>query len=363
MMDKDTLRIIEELTLEIVRNSLNFRYDICTCPRCKNDITNHIVSKICASSVHLDSENSQETKNFYQREINRTMLPALEYVSSHLGHIDSEDRKKTFSALLHKISDERGLDLRNYHTDILKRRIALRLQYHSIPSYSKYVEFLTKNPKEYERLFETLCINVSEFFRDTPVWVTIQYLFENLIAAKIKNKHNSIKLWSAGCANGEEPYSIAIALKEALRGISQITRVEIIATDVDKACLKFAQEAIYSKEHLKNVSKKLLARYFELSEGKFYLKEDTKKLVSFDYLDLTSQKYPENIDVLTCRNVFIYFNRRLQKQILDKFCNCLNPGGYLIMGKSEALGSEYEHCLEIIDTNARIFRKIIKTSP
>jgi chemotaxis methyl-accepting protein methylase len=359
-MEKDTLRIIEELAREIVSNSLNYRYDICACPRCKNDITNHIVSKICASSIHLDSENAQETKTFYQREVNRLMLPAVEYVSSHPGHIDTEDRKKTFSALLHKISGERGLDLRNYHTDILKRRIALRLQHNSIPSYSKYIEFLTKNPKEYDRLFETLCINVSEFFRDAPVWVTVQYLFENLIAAKIKNKQNSIKLWSAGCANGEEPYSIAIALKEALRGIPQITRVEILATDVDKACLNFAQEAMYSKESLKNISPKLLARYFELSEGKFSVKDDTKKLVNFDYLDLTSQKYPENIDVLTCRNVFIYFNRRLQGQILDKFCDCLNPGGYLIMGKSEALGSEYEHCLEAIDANARIFRKIIK---
>jgi chemotaxis methyl-accepting protein methylase len=363
MMDKDTLRMVEELTREIVRNSLNFRYDICTCPRCKNDIANHIVSKICASSVHLDSENAQETKNFYQREINRTMLPAVEYVSSHPGHKDSEDRKKTFSELLHKISDERGLDLRNYHTDILKRRIALRLQHHSIPSYSKYMEFLTKYPKEYDRLFETLCINISEFFRDTPVWVTIQYLFENLIAAKIKNKQNSIKLWSAGCANGEEPYSIAITLKEALRGIPQITRVEILATDVDKACLNFAKEATYTKDNLKNISNKLLARYFELSENKFTLKDEIKKMVSFDYLDLTSQKFPENIDVLTCRNVFIYFNRRLQKQILDKFCDSLNPGGYLIMGKSESLGPEYEHCLEIIDANARIFRKIIKPCP
>jgi chemotaxis methyl-accepting protein methylase len=362
-MDKDTLRIVEELTREIVGNSLNYRYDICTCPRCKNDIANHIVSKICASSIHLDSENAQETKNFYQREINRTMLPAVEYVNSHPGHLDPEDRKKTFSALLHKISNERGLDLRNYHTDILKRRIALRLQHHSIPSYSKYIEFLTKYPKEYDRLFETLCINVSEFFRDTPVWVTIQYLFENLIAAKIKNKQNSLKLWSAGCANGEEPYSIAIALKEALRGIPQITRVEIIATDVDKACLNFAQEGIYSKDNLKNISPKLLARYFELSEGKFHVKDDIKSLVSFDYLDLTSQQYPENIDVLTCRNVFIYFNRRLQKQILDKFCKCLIPGGYLIMGKSESLGAEYEYCLEAIDANARIFRKHPKDRP
>jgi chemotaxis methyl-accepting protein methylase len=362
-MDKAILKIVEELAREVVGSSLNYRYDICTCPRCKNDIINHIVAKVSASSVHLDSENTEEIKSFYQREVNRTILLAIEYVGDHPRHIDPENRKKIFSELLRKISVERGLDLRNYHTDILKRRIALRLQYNNIPSYSKYIEFLTRNPGEFDRLFETLCINISEFFRDTPVWVTIQYLFENLISNKIKNKQNSIKLWSAGCANGEEPYSLAIALKEALRGIPQITRIEIIATDVDKACLNFAQKAVYSKENLKNVSPKLLARYFELSEGKFRIKDEVKSLVSFDYLDLTSQQYPQNIDVLTCRNVFIYFNRQLQKQILDKFCGCLISGGYLIMGKSESLGAEYEHCLEAIDTNARIFRKFIKPRP
>jgi chemotaxis methyl-accepting protein methylase len=362
-MDKETLKIVEELARDIVSNAMNYRFDICTCPRCKNDIINHIIAKISASSVHLDSENTEEVKNFYQREVNRTILPVIEYVGDHPGHTDPEDRKKTFSALLHKISAERGLDLRNYHTDILKRRIALRLQHNNIPSYSKYIEFLTKTPREFDRLFETLCINVSEFFRDTPVWVTIQYLFENLIASKIKNRQSSIKLWSAGCANGEEPYSLAIALKEALRGIPQITRTEILATDVDKACLNFAQKSVYSKETLKNVSPKLLARYFEIYEGKFLVKEEVKNLVSFDYLDLTSQKYPNNIDVLTCRNVFIYFNRHLQKQILDKFCDSLAPGGYLIMGKSESLGAEYEHCLEAIDSNARIFRKYTKACP
>ncbi len=357
MMDKNNLKPLEDLAAEIINSSLNYRYDICSCQRCKNDIVKHVIAKICASSAHPDLNNPEETRTFYQREINRLMFTAIEYVGEHPSHIDPEDRKKTFLALLHKISEERGLDLRNYHSEILKRRIALRLKHHSIASYSKYIEFLTRNPREYDRLFETLCINVSEFFRDPPVWVTIQYLLENLIAAKIKNKQSSIFLWSAGCANGEEPYSIAITLKEALRGITQITKIEILATDVDKACLNFAQKAEYSKDSLKNCSPKILARYFGLCEGKFLIKEETKNLVGFDYLDLTSQDYPKNIDVLTCRNVFIYFNRQLQKQILDKFCHCLVPGGYLILGKSEALGLEYENCLETVDTNARIYRK------
>ncbi len=363
MMNKDTSKLVEELASEIVHNSLNYRYDICTCLKCKNDMINHIVAKISASSIHLVSDNAEETKNFYQREINRTMLGAIEHVSEHPSHPDSEDHKKTFAALLHKISSERGLELRNYHSELLKRRIALRLQHNNIPSYSKYMDFLSRTPGEYDRLFETLCINISEFFRDTPVWITIQSLFENLIHSKIKNNQNSIRIWSAGCANGEEPYSLAIDLKEALRRTAQIPHIEILATDVDKACLNFAGKAVYSKDTVKNTSPKLLARYFELSEGKFYVKDEIKKLVSFDYLDLTSQQYPKNIDVLSCRNVFIYFNRQLQKQILDKFCGSLVPGGYLIMGRSETLGLEYEHYFETVDSNARIFRKFLKTCP
>ncbi len=363
MMNKDTLKLVEGLASEIVHNSLKYRYDICACPKCKNDIINHIVAKISASSIYLNSDNAEETKNFYQREINRTMLVAIEHVSGHPSHPDCEDHKKTFAALLHKISNERGLELRNYHSELLKRRIALRLQRNNISSYSKYMDFLSRTPGEYDRLFETLCINISEFFRDTPVWITIQRLFENLIYSKIKNNQNSIRIWSAGCANGEEPYSLAMNLKETLRGMTQIPRIEILATDVDKACLNFAGKAVYSKDNLKNVSPKLLARYFELLEGKFYVKDEIKKSVSFNYLDLTSHQYPKNIDVLSCRNVFIYFNRQLQKQILDKFCGSLIPGGYLIMGRSETLGSEYEHYFETVDSNARIFRKFLKTCP
>ena len=362
-MNKNNLKLLEALTIEIVQNSLNSRFDICTCSKCRNDITNHVLAKISASSTLLLSDNPEENRSFFQKEISRTMIPAIDYVSKHPSHADCEDHEKIFKGLLHKISHERGLDLRNYHSELLKRRIALRLQHNNIASYSKYIVFLSQNPDEYDKLFETLCINISEFFRDSPVWVTIQSLFENLIQFKIKKCQGSIRVWSAGCANGEEPYSLAINLKEALRGITPSPNIEVLATDVDKTCLNFAEKAVYNKDSVKNVSPKLLARYFEFSGGKFHVRDEIKKMVSWSYLDLTSQEYPENIDVLCCRNVFIYFNRQLQKQILDKFCSSLTPEGYLIMGRSETLGSEYEHYFETIDSNARIFRKSLKTCP
>jgi chemotaxis protein methyltransferase CheR len=360
-MDKNDIKLVEELSRVIVNDFLNFRFDTCTCSICKNDIFNRILSKISETTANTKFNDIAELKFFYHTEINRNMVEAIQYVSAHPSHSNYEDFKKSFALLLNKISAERGLDLRNYHSEILKRRVGLRLQHNKISSYSQYIDFLTKNPKEYDRLFETLCINISEFFRDAPVWVTMQYMFENLVREKIKNNQSSIRIWSAGCANGEEPYSLAITAKETLKTIPHNLRFEILATDVDKACLDFAVKGAYLQDSLKNVNPKLLARYFEPSQEKFKVKDEISRLVSFSYLDLTSQAYPKNIDVLCCRNVFIYFNRHLQKEILDKFCECSTPGGYLIMGKSETLGPEYDDHFETIDANARIFRRHSKS--
>ncbi len=357
-MNTNTLGLIKNLAEKVVTNTLKYHYDICTCPKCKTDIINHITQKISESTVQVDCENEEETKNYYMKEINFSIMKAMDYVSEHLSHIDTENRKKIFAELLRKISFDRGLDLRNYHTEILKRRIALRLQRNNMPSYSKYMEFLSQNPEEYDRLFETLCINVSEFFRDPPAWITIKLLFENLLRDKIKNKQSLIRIWCAGSANGEEPYSLGISLKEALKEIAQTFQIEIIATDIDKACINFAKKAVYAKESLKNIPDNLLTNYFNLTDGKYYVKEEIKKLVSFEYLDLTSQQYLENMDIISCRNVFIYFNRTLQREILDKFYTSLNPKGYLILGMSENLGTEYKQHFEAVDTNARIYRKL-----
>ncbi len=357
-MNNTTLELVKGLAEKVVINSLKYHYDFCTCPKCKTAIVNNIVKKLSESAQQVDCENEEETKNHYLKEINFSMVKAMDYVSEHPSHVDTEDRKKSFAELLRKISLDRGLDLRNYHTEILKRRIALRLQRNNMPSYTKYIEFLSRNPDEYDRLFETLCINVSEFFRDPPAWITIKLLFENLLRDKIKNSQSLIRVWCAGSANGEEPYSLAISFKEALKGIAKTFNIEILATDVDKACLNFAKKAAYSQESLRNIPDNLLTDYFNLTDEKYHVKEEIKKLVHFEYLDLTSQQYLEGIDVISCRNVFIYFNRHLQKEILDKFYISLNPKGYLIMGMSENVGSEYKEHFEAVDVNARIYRKL-----
>ncbi|MDD5348114.1 MAG: protein-glutamate O-methyltransferase CheR [Candidatus Omnitrophica bacterium] len=356
-MDAQVLTLVQEITDQLLRQSLSLRYDICTCPECKDSMLKLAINGLLGLNLPLADTTPEKVKETYARDINRLVIHAIDRVSDRPPHPVHEDKKKEFKRLMQRIYAERGLDLRNYHTELLKRRIALRLQKNDVPSYAEYIKFLGRKPQEYDKLFETLCINVSEFLRDPPVWVTIQYLFENLIRIKQQTGDPRIHVWSAGCACGEEPYSIALMLKEALRSVQASLSVQITATDIDKACLLAAKKAVYAKDSVKNIDTKLLARYFELTEGKFAVKEELKRMVNVDYVDLTSGNFPKDTDLIVCRNVFIYFNRDLQRQLLVKFHSSLKVGGYLIMGKSESLWIE-PGFFENIDSNARIFRKL-----
>ena len=360
-MPEKLKNIIEEITRDCLNNTLTLRYDICTCSVCKNDMLAFILSRVPAHYVTTDEGALhtiiQQSKAEYQAEIARATLEAIEKISKNPRHKLKEDKLHAFQLLLNKIKEDRGLDFRHYHQDLLKRRVALRLRAKGIDTYSEYLRLLIRDPEEYDKLFEVLCINVSEFFRDPEVWVTARYLIESLTRLKNQTNDNSIRIWSAGCANGEEPYSIAILVKEALPWAGTNFSVEIIATDVDKKSMKIAEKAEYPKEALKNVDKKLLARYFNFASGSYTAKDNLRGLVTFSYLDLTSQELIENTDIVFCRNVFIYFDRSLQEQLLMKFYRALKIGGYLVMGKAETLITEAKTIFEEIDAGARIYKK------
>ncbi len=166
-----------------------------------------------------------------------------------------------------------------------------------------------------------------------------------------------MRVWSAGCAGGEEPYSIAIELKEILKDDLPRFSLEIIGTDIDRKSLSAAETAEYPKESLKNADAKMLEKYFVACEGGYKLNEEIKDMVGFQYRDLISQDHIEETDVVLCRNVFIYFDRSLQEHLLMKFYKSLKPGGYLIMGKVETILGEAKEIFEEIDVNARIYRK------
>jgi chemotaxis methyl-accepting protein methylase len=370
-MQTRTATVIEQLTRDAVTRSLSVRYDICTCPVCTNDVIARALAAVHPVRDVVEGDTmdavTRQIRNEYLGEINHAILNAVEQVGGHPSHPQAEDRRITFKLLLQKILKDRGLDFRSYHIELLKRRFALRIKANQLYSYTDYMKLLDRNPREYDKLFATLCINVSEFFRDPPLWVTLQYLLENMISEKIKKKERALTIWSAGCADGQEAYSLAIAAAEALKFHTKLITARVIATDIDKASLTVAQKALYSPDHMKNVNDKLLAKYFFALEKdvdgepaantSYRIREAIASMVTFSSLDLITGTYPKDIDLLVCRNVFIYFDRELQSNILKKFFDAIRPGGYLCMGLSESMLTEVRKLFEDTDSNARIYRR------
>jgi chemotaxis methyl-accepting protein methylase len=366
-----TVPIIETLAKEAIESSLALRYDICTCPICKKDILTDTLRVVHPTQDAIEAETidaaTRKIKAEYMGEINHAILNATEKTGNRPSHPQAEDRKKTFKVMLQKILADRGLDFRNYAPELLKRRFAIRIKANRLYSYTDYMKLLDSSPREYDRLFETLCINVSEFFRDPPLWVTLQYLLENMISEKIKKADRNLTIWSAGCANGEESYSLAIAASEALKFHTKLVTARIIATDIDRTSIAAAKKARYGADSIKNVNDKLLAKYFiaESSDKEggadknktYRVRETVTQMVSFSALDLIAGEFPSNIDLLVCRNVFIYFNRQLQETILKKFHDAIRPGGYLCMGQAESMITEVRKFFEDTDSNARIYRR------
>lgn len=358
--------LIEEIADSLLERALLMRFDICTCTLCRNKMKEAVAAKIPPINLDPAEPSYNEVKKEIMRKyfgiIFQEINSAIDNVNKNKPHLVIVDKEKDFEQLLIKIKEDRGLDLKDYYPALLKRRVALRLIANKINSYTEYLKILAGNPLEYRKLFEAITINVSDFFRDPPVWLMINKLLRKIIAEK--NFHNeSINIWSAGCARGEEPYSLAMLAYEA-DGIKVPFKIQ--ATDIEKECINFAKEGIYPAAKLDKISRGFLKncflldlnKYFIFKDNTYQLREQLKKMVEFSYLDLTSSPYFNNIDLILCRNVFIYFNKALQEQILDRFYKALGKKGYLVIGENESLPPEAKIVFKEVTLYGRVYQKI-----
>ena len=262
-----------------------------------------------------------------------------------------------FKFLLNKISEKRGFNCGYYKETAMRRRILSRMRRMGIDSYMKYSKFLEKNPEEYSKLIDALTVNVSEFFRDPSTFEVIkEIVIPNLVTYKEFQNRKVIRVWSAGCATGEEAYSVAILFREYLGEEIEQYIFTVTATDIDRKSLEKAIIGIYRKEKLKNLKKPYL-KYFEKENSFYRIREEIKRHVRFLYHDVISGEKFKYFDIIICRNVLIYFSRDTQREIFKKFYMALNPGGYLIIGKTETLTKEMSKKFEIIDLHERVYRK------
>ena len=264
--------------------------------------------------------------------------------------------EQDLEVLLEYLKRNRGFDFTGYKRASLARRIQKRMHAVNIARYSDYVDYLEVHPEEFASLFNTILINVTSFFRDEGAW---EVLARDVIPEMIERKPRGaqIRVWSAGCASGEEAYTLAIVLAETL-GVSEYKeRVKIYATDVDEEALAKARQATYSEREVANVPAPLLEKYFERTDSSYTFRKDLRRQVIFGRHDLIQDAPISRVDLLVCRNSLMYFNAETQSRILARFHFALNDGGILFLGRAETLLT-HASTFQPIDLKRRISIKV-----
>ena len=256
-----------------------------------------------------------------------------------------------------KITRDSGFQCSSYKDKCLRRRIAVRLRARGASGCAEYAGMLDKDPREYERLMRSLTVNVTKFFRN---WETYSAIDQKVIPALMERDEREIRVWSAGCSSGEEPYSIGILMhrQAAGKGAASLESVSIVGTDIDTDCLDEAGRAIYSEGALGDTPADLREQYFPQIAGFRTMLPDVRKLVTFQVRDLLQFQPPfEDAHLILCRNVIIYLERAAQDALFAHFHKTLASGGFLVLGKVETLLGEARGLFSPVNARERIFRK------
>ncbi len=238
--------------------------------------------------------------------------------------------------LLDHLKLERGFDFTGYKRATLERRIAKRMDEVGVDDHVAYRDHLEVNPDEFAQLFNTILINVTSFFRDSAVW---EHLAEQTIPALLDalGDDGPVRVWCAGCSSGEETYTVAMLLCEALGERAFLERIKIYATDVDDEALVQARAALYSDKDVEPVAPVLLEKYFDRHDRRYAFRKDLRRTVIFGRNDLVQDAPISRIDLLVCRNTLMYFTAETQGRILGRLNFALNDHGRLLLGRSETL--------------------------
>jgi chemotaxis protein methyltransferase CheR len=259
----------------------------------------------------------------------------------------------TFRKLKRVMNERTGINFDCYRESYLKRRMQVRLTATKTKTYVDYIRYLKENPNEFRLLINCLTINYTKFFRDSDVYAFLkETLLPELLSSSIR-----VRIWSAGCATGEEPYSLSMLIHEVSKQQSKNCQVTIYASDLDRTALEKAKSGEYNQHMVQGVDEKLLRKYFELEDDVYKVKPFVKQLVQFEEQDLMTTPLHKNLDLILCRNVMIYFSKDIQQTIYLNFYDSLRAGGYLITGKTEFVGSEASKKFVDISPRCRVYRK------
>jgi two-component system CheB/CheR fusion protein len=259
-----------------------------------------------------------------------------------------------FESLIEYLRDDRGFDFTGYKRASLMRRVTQRINELGVDGFRAYHDYLEVHPGEFAALFDKILINVTEFFRDRPAW---EQLAQDIVP-RIVAKAGDIRVWSTGTSSGEEAYSAAILLCEAMGEERFVERVKIYATDVDEDALSKARGG-YSAKDLESLDDKIRSRYFEQVGDRFLFRAALRRAMIFGRHDLTQDAPISRLDLLICRNTLIYFTAEAQGRILARFHYALNDDGYLFLGRAEMLLTHAALFTPVL-LKERIFTKVAR---
>ncbi|MFI5208846.1 MAG: CheR family methyltransferase [Gemmatimonadales bacterium] len=264
----------------------------------------------------------------------------------------------SFDRLARYVSSSAGMALDRYKDKCLRRRIAVRMRAVGVHTYDEFLVRLRDAPGELQRLVDVLTINVTKFYRNTEVWQGVtRHVVPALFAGSAP-----VRVWSAGCASGEEPYTLAMVFAEALQAMGRLAwldRLTIEATDIDRLSLERASDARYPASAMSEAPPEIIARWCdEEAGGQFRVRSQLLDRVRIIRQDLLRDPAPNPpYDLITCRNVIIYFDRAGQERLMQTFYEALRPGGFLLLGKVETIFGPARTRLELLDARERLYRK------
>ncbi|MGA2003706.1 MAG: protein-glutamate O-methyltransferase CheR [Terriglobales bacterium] len=266
----------------------------------------------------------------------------------------NEAELKLLQALVYQ---ECGMHFDERRAPFLQDRLQRRLKECGVDSFYSYYRLLIsqQGKQELAQLLENLTVNETSFFRNKAQLDLFQRdLLEDLLESKQERRDYSLRIWSAGCSTGQEPYTLVMLVSDALQyralrhpGPQDPTlpkplvpapwRLEILASDISYSVLRAAQEASYAEHQMASVDYGFRLRYFDKVGARYAVKKSVKELVHFDFHNLKTEYLPQRNDMIFCRNVMMYFDEAEQKRLVEKFYRCLNPNGYLFVGHAESL--------------------------
>ncbi|MFW5744893.1 MAG: CheR family methyltransferase [Spirochaetota bacterium] len=244
----------------------------------------------------------------------------------------SDDYFEKFRTLIY---DASGIHFSATNRSILESRLKERVRSASVATVDEYYRSIRGNESELRALLDSVTTNLTRFFRNTAHVQTFEYyVVPELVKIKRSTGSTNIRLWSAGCSTGEEPYTFAMILREIMPpGFT----AEIVASDLSLKSLMIGQEGFYAENRVQGIPEKYLTKYFDAKSGGYRVKDEIRKMVRFDYHNLKHDSGLRDLDVVFCRNVLIYFDEAAQKAVVDRFWEALGPKSFLFVGHSESL--------------------------